>query len=34
VPELLDDGPVAATEVKRILLEHVFSERAALRSVA
>jgi predicted AlkP superfamily pyrophosphatase or phosphodiesterase len=33
-PELLDDGPVAATEVKRILLEHVFSERAALRSVA
>jgi predicted AlkP superfamily pyrophosphatase or phosphodiesterase len=33
-PELLDEGPVAATEVKRILLEHVFSERAALRSVA
>jgi predicted AlkP superfamily pyrophosphatase or phosphodiesterase len=33
-PELLDEGPVAATEVKRILLEHVFSARSTMRQVA
>jgi len=33
-PELLEQGPVAATDVKRILLEHVFSARATQRKVA
>jgi hypothetical protein len=33
-PDLLEDGPVAATDVKRLLLEHVFNARATLRRVA
>jgi len=33
-PELLQEGPVAATDVKRLLLEHVFSARSSLRRVA
>ena len=33
-PELLDEGPVAATDVKRLLLEHVFSAGRTLRRVA
>ena len=33
-PDLLADGPVAATDVKRLLLEHVFSAASALRRVA
>jgi predicted AlkP superfamily pyrophosphatase or phosphodiesterase len=33
-PELLQEGAVAATDVKRLLLEHVFSARSALRRVA
>ncbi|HVY04388.1 MAG TPA: alkaline phosphatase family protein [Burkholderiales bacterium] len=33
-PELLGDGEVAATDVKRLLLDHVFSARSALRKVA
>ena len=33
-PELLDEGPVAATEVMRLLLDHVFSARSMLRRVA
>lgn len=33
-PDLLEEGPVAATDVKRLLLEHVFSVSPALRSVA
>ena len=32
-PELLEDGPVAATDVKRLLLEHVFSGRGQQRIV-
>jgi len=33
-PDLLDEGPVAATDVKRLLLDHVFSANSTLRSVA
>ena len=33
-PELLQEGAVAATDVKRLLLEHVFSARSSLRRVA
>jgi predicted AlkP superfamily pyrophosphatase or phosphodiesterase len=33
-PELLEQGPVAATDVKRLLLDHVFSARSMLRRVA
>jgi len=33
-PDLLDEGPVAATAVKRLLLDHVFSASSTLRSVA
>ncbi len=29
VPELLQEGPVAATDVKRLLLDHVFSARGS-----
>ena len=32
VPELLGDGPVAATDVKRLLLEHVFGAGAATKA--
>ena len=33
-PELLQEGPVAATDVKDLLLEHVFNARGTLRRVA
>lgn len=33
-PELLEEGPVAATDVKRLLLEHVFAAGSTLRRVA
>jgi hypothetical protein len=33
-PELLGDGEVAATDVKRLLLEHVFAAGNSLRRVA
>ena len=33
-PELLEEGPVAATDVKQLLLEHVFNARGTLRRVA
>ena len=33
-PDLLKEGPVAATDVKQLLLDHVFSERATQSKVA
>jgi len=33
-PDFLEEGPVAATDVKRLLLEHVFNACGTLRAVA